>query len=278
MINLNKFVCVEINEYDTISLGKKGPTKTGLSILRSRVLADYNTYNNSFSTIHTRPASAYSNNEKATLKNAYADTSAVNSLKTNIINAQIDDFKHICPSCLYHKRQETDHYIPKEKYPEFAVLASNLIPICSTCNKKKLQNWRDEHHTTRTFIHFYNDLAPNIQFLFATLTINNHIPRLDWTIQNTNNTINNNSYTIIEHHFEKLGLLNRYSEAANDLLSEIKRTVASDRRRNPNLSTTDISQILIDDAAVDQSIYGINYWKSIARILLANDQTYLNTL
>lgn len=278
MINLNRFVCVEINEYDTIAAGKNNPTRNDLKTIRPRVSVDYNTYNNSFSTIHTRPASAYSDDEKTTLHKAYGDTSAVDKLKTRIINAQIDDFKHICPSCLYHKRQETDHYIPKEKYPEFAVLASNLIPICSTCNKKKSQNWRDAPHTTRTFIHFYNDIAPNIRFLSASLIINNNIPRLDWSIQNTNNAINNNLYTIIEYHFERLDLLNRYSEAANDLLSELKRTVASDRRRNPNLSTADISQILMDDAIVDQNIYGINYWKSIARIVLANDQQYLNTL
>ena len=42
-----------------------------------------------------------------------------------------------CPMCGGEGPRTIDHYLPKEWYPEFAVLSYNLIPSCSTCNSKR---------------------------------------------------------------------------------------------------------------------------------------------
>ncbi|GAB6078487.1 HNH endonuclease family protein [Hydrogenobaculum acidophilum] len=41
-------------------------------------------------------------------------------------------------------RPELDHFLPKSKFPIFAISLGNLIPSCSICNKKKSNNYNDE--------------------------------------------------------------------------------------------------------------------------------------
>lgn len=39
-----------------------------------------------------------------------------------------------CPLCGSPTTGTLDHYLPKDDYPEFAVMPSNLVPACSLCN------------------------------------------------------------------------------------------------------------------------------------------------
>ena len=43
-----------------------------------------------------------------------------------------------CPLCLQRIVTTLDHYLPKSKFPVFAVTPFNLIPACTDCNKTKL--------------------------------------------------------------------------------------------------------------------------------------------
>jgi hypothetical protein len=43
----------------------------------------------------------------------------------------------ICPMCGKRTVSTLDHYLPKTKYPTYAVTAFNLLPSCSDCNKAK---------------------------------------------------------------------------------------------------------------------------------------------
>ncbi len=42
-----------------------------------------------------------------------------------------------CPLCAHRDVATLDHYLPKENYPEFAVLPANLVPCCTGCNGAK---------------------------------------------------------------------------------------------------------------------------------------------
>lgn len=60
-----------------------------------------------------------------------------------------------CPLCLQRLVTTLDHYLPKAKYPIFAVTPINLIPACTDCNKIKLaQDPADESEIT---LHPYFD-------------------------------------------------------------------------------------------------------------------------
>lgn len=61
-----------------------------------------------------------------------------------------------CPLCGEAGTPYTlDHYLPKSKYPEFAILPHNLIPACDICQGKKLDN--NLKDGKRCFLHPYFD-------------------------------------------------------------------------------------------------------------------------
>lgn len=62
-----------------------------------------------------------------------------------------------CPMCGSSVTGTVDHYLPKEDFPEFSVMAANLVPACSHCNSgKKGRTFRGATPNER-FIHPYFD-------------------------------------------------------------------------------------------------------------------------
>ncbi|WP_247458982.1 HNH endonuclease signature motif containing protein [Bradyrhizobium sp. 153] len=62
-----------------------------------------------------------------------------------------------CPMCGSSVTGTVDHYLPKEDFPEFSVMAANLVPACSHCNSgKKGRTFRGTSRNER-FLHPYFD-------------------------------------------------------------------------------------------------------------------------
>jgi hypothetical protein len=63
----------------------------------------------------------------------------------------------VCPSCGEPGRPRTlDHYLPKDIFPELAVLLLNLTPMCDWCQGEKLTGYLTEDGQKR-YIHPYFD-------------------------------------------------------------------------------------------------------------------------
>lgn len=79
------------------------------------------------------------------------------SAQGNVL-ADLRDYEFdICPSCGSLMSEETlDHYLPKGKYPHFAVTPANLTPMCDPCQRRKGEKTGDAT-TPRFFIHPYFD-------------------------------------------------------------------------------------------------------------------------
>lgn len=277
MKNLNALTTKPIDEFDLIKAKKNIATRNRLNQIRPNIVIDYNNYIDNFSTIHNIGNSTYTSDEEVDLRGCYTiTTDARDNLLRRIISSQTTHFKHVCPYCLLLPRTTYDHYIPEGSYPEYSVLSKNLIPCCTTCNGKKLTYWRANGN--RTIIHYYNDLIPNIQFLFGTLEFDNNVPSISFNINKTEG-IDDNLFNIIKTHFIRLDLTNRYSESIDLVISDLKDDVESNRAEFGNsLTTNSISNIIINKSARNKVNYGNNYWKSIAMDLLANSETFINSL
>lgn len=73
----------------------------------------------------------------------------------------------LCPQCGFGHVKNLDHYLPKAKYPLFAVLPGNLVPSCRDCNMDKLAAIGQTAgaqiiHPYYDAVHFFED-----QWLFA---------------------------------------------------------------------------------------------------------------
>lgn len=273
MIALNYVIGNEINEYGLISNAKQEPSRTALINLRPHVSGHYDTYRDNFNTIHTIPPNPFDNAQSTHLRNCYLNpTKALESLKARIIDSQSDVFKSLCPYCLIVNHSTFDHYVPKEQHPVYSVYPRNLIPCCDPCNRAKNEYWLENNQ--RAILHFYNDMIPNYQFLVCDLAFNGAIPILSFRFAFPANTAMAERF-IIERHFNRLHLLERYNDEVPKVLSDIDNDV---RSQPPGTLVQDICDILQRKANIMAGKCGINYWYALAYARISQEQPYVDSL
>ncbi len=148
--------------------------------------------------------SCYKNKTKKTL-----------AIFDEIKSSQNDGSLSKCPYCGITRAGTYDHYLPEANYPEFSVHAINLIPCCAECNSTKGN--RLVSGGVRQFLHFYSDPIPNQQFLHVEITTrpNSLAYGVRFFLQKPQG-YSNTDWQLIENHFKRLKLLNRYKEESND--------------------------------------------------------------
>ncbi|MBF7019885.1 hypothetical protein ISO99_08185 [Staphylococcus sp. 18_1_E_LY] len=78
-----------------------------------------------------------------------------------------DEFR-ICPMCHTSEVDNLDHYLPKAKYPVLSLNPINLIPICSKCNRNKIDYIPNSKYDN--LIHLYFDDLENLNWLNIEIT------------------------------------------------------------------------------------------------------------
>lgn len=63
-----------------------------------------------------------------------------------------------CPFCGQREVKTLDHYLPKSKFPVFAVTPFNLVPSCSDCNHDKLSETFNSYNE-ETIHPYYDDFT-----------------------------------------------------------------------------------------------------------------------
>ncbi len=137
---------------------------------------DYLTYEGSPALIHEWPAIMVKANSFKALYSHPATGSPQGMVLQDLRAHDLD----ICPSCGSPAVTETlDHYLPKGKYPHFAVTPANLTPMCDPCQRRKGEETGDAA-TPRFFIHPYFDTFSLDQIV--QLTINATFPTPTFTL------------------------------------------------------------------------------------------------
>jgi len=144
-------------------------------------------------------------------------TKALEDLKALILGRQDEGIRDFCPYCGIGAPRQFDHYLPKEKFPEFSVHAHNLVPCCGTCNGKKSVVWL-EPNGARRFINFYLDTLPSSQMLQPVVHWSKKkgklVPAVSFDLVRPAG-FSTARFTLIETHFDKLELLARYKDQAH---------------------------------------------------------------
>lgn len=80
-----------------------------------------------------------------------------NSVQKPVLEKLRERTLQMCPACGEDGTPNTlDHYLPKNEYPDYAITAVNLFPMCDTCQGKKLEQVLSEDGE-RLFLHPYFD-------------------------------------------------------------------------------------------------------------------------
>lgn len=253
------------NEYDTfekIVEEKYTASRTVLTGIKARVESCYIQYLDRFEELESKPSSEFLVAEidaKRHLEGCYSSLTKTGiPIRGAIFSKQPDVLKTLCPFCLLGQPTTLDHYIGKDEFPEYSFLVKNLIPCCYACNQVKDIGWRTNYN--RRFIHFYNDDFFENQFLFAELLIIKETPIMKLTLKQPDD-LEDDSFQIIEWHFEDLNLLQQYKERCNSLLST-ELNIMKDSI-NDGLSINQIiNQLKIKEKNFADD-FGLNYWISV---------------
>lgn len=259
MINLQPLECNYIDVFNNIARAKHKHYKSKLVALSAIVEQRYNLYlANRAELSAVQNLTTLDEESKDVLKSCYGQGKILEQIKSQIINSQTIEAQIKCPYCGMNEPNTFDHYMPQGIFPEFAVMPLNLLPCCGQCNNKKLENWLENRH--RTIINFYSDIIPAQKYLFAELSYNGIIPEVPTITFFTRKPPETDErlFEIIESHYCKLNLLNRYELQSNSELSVLHDEVlfcASD------ISMELQKSILIARVNVLKNRFGINHWR-----------------
>lgn len=248
-----------INYYENIANSCRGQKKMYLLNEMENINDRYKLYLENRKTLSKIEKLDYSqkNSVKDILISCYtSNTIALSQLKVEIINKQELFLKAKCPYCGINSHGSFDHYLPKESYPEYAVLANNLVPSCEKCNSLKGEKWLDQNEK-RLFINYYYDPIPKEKYLFAYLSfdISSSTPTVTYKVENRE-SINSDIYNIIENQYGKLHLCERFEFIANEEIS----TLYNGMQRNKNLGIEVHKQLLDSEIKLRTEERGKNNW------------------
>ena len=256
--NLNN----SFEEYKSAVKRKKpGPEKEELQSIETPMQECYNNYKLHFDSNdleHMQPAQV-GRLHKSVLLEMYDSTNLIiRDFRKKFFDINRQTYNNLCPYCVINESNTTEHILPKEKYPEFSVDVLNLIPCCSKCNSLKGDTVLGIDNN-KLILNFYTDILPNLQFLFVDVTAKDYI-NFNYRLENVGNKIDANLFNLIERHFTKLDLINRYNQKAIQQFSEISnRYLAQDFK--DEIEFDNFAKIQLKVWRNNNEFYGINHWK-----------------
>lgn len=199
-----------IADYDLAKARRLAATTRLLGDVRDRVLEAYAAYEDAGGSPKRLRALEIDTMTKNALVGSYGLTyepRPLSSLRFDVLDAA---YEGMCPMCGEGQVSTLDHYLPKEKFPEFSILASNLIPACSDCNHNKLSFLGSEEEGF--FPHaYFGDLASVDSMFDVRVCVENEELVVLFSV---NDQLPQPLYRDFSVQFEKLRLASRYAWAA----------------------------------------------------------------
>lgn len=262
---------IGIDVYDNITNAKQardGKIQKNLRGIRPAILKAYGAYIQLAPSVDTIvPITVRPIHKKSLLHTYSSSTKPLRDLK-EALESSIAAAR--CPFCQISESSTLDHYLPKERYPEFSVLPQNLIPCCSNCNTHKRALILDKNTNIRFFIHPYYDVIPNINFIKLHISFINNKLTLSYSVYNNGN-LTAAQYSHLKNHFDKLNLAERFRKASLVELAGMYDSIS----RFARLGAIRLSSELLKES-IKYSAWGVNYWRNLLFHELANNQIFIN--
>jgi len=203
----------------------KGKKKARLKAIEAGMKIIYDEYDDRFanSDVHNQPMHKLRIDEQDYLRSLYVSGNDITALIRKDYNERIERHNRLyigkCPYCTLSEANTLEHILPKQSYPEYAVHAYNLIPCCSKCNSYKGDDIKDRSGIPLTLNFYYHD--PNaFQYLEADfLTDLNEYPIFVYSLKFPDGC-DKLLKKIIENHYDKLHLLDRFKQMAEGKYAE----------------------------------------------------------
>lgn len=139
----------------------------------------------------------------------------------------------LCPACGEDGTPNTlDHYLPKDYFPEFAITAANLSPMCDICQGEKRTKTVTAANE-RIFLHPYYD-----EFLGTQVVVLEFAKPLETPPSITlraSPALDVAQTALVSRHISELGVIRRYNHFFKDEYMRLLRLTSEIRQRGQNL-------------------------------------------
>ena len=161
--------------------------------------------------------------------------------------------------CLYCNARTVvslDHMLPRTVYPEFTILAQNLIPSCDTCNRKKGQvcHWSQN----KNLAHLYFVHIPREPILFTDVIVDTRAVTLNFYLRQ-NESFDDEQFESLENLFKLLGLGDLYQTISIGELSDRWEQMDSSHQGG---GSNELRNYLHREATSSRRSRGENYWRT----------------
>ncbi|MDH7971278.1 hypothetical protein QH494_03720 [Sphingomonas sp. AR_OL41] len=201
------------------------------------------------------PRRAWSDLAEDALEHCYTgDTIARRAVLTGIME-QIQPDPNICPYCLLRQPTSLDHFLPKDFFPEFSVLAWNLVYVCDPCNRKKGNRFVV---APRDVINPYFDEMPDTALLHADVRVTAGGIGVRFSIAATDPEVPAAIVDLMRRHYAALSLEKDYFREGAAVVSDLVNAITSQHRVPIDQGQLDAA---IDNRMREWSNYPINSYR-----------------
>lgn len=160
-----------------------------------------------------------------------------------------------CPYCDTGQVATLDHYLPKKRFPEFAVLSANLIPACFRCNNARGTALVSDGNR---IWHAYLDEVPDEPILFAEVKSTAGTQVIKFSMRNPEG-VDAAVYARLKYLFRALKLKRFYETEADVELFDL---APSCTRIYDDAGSAAVKEYVTQLADDYLRLYGRNHWRT----------------
>ena len=175
-----------------------------------------------------------------------------------------------CPICGINAADELDHHLPKSVFKPLAIHARNLVPMCHSCNNRKLEVFGDNN--TTGFLHPYYDVLPNLQFLCVAARIQDGALVITYSIDAAAD-LPEGWIERLSHQFETLNLDDRYQKEINSYVTSHAASLHLTFKQN---GQGGVRTMLRLQAQFEITVFHRNHWRPVLLLALADLDDFTN--
>ena len=254
--------------FDDIASAKHRQRRAQLRAARSNVLAAYQDYENAVPEVGGLVEATLTATQKEALVHAYTvETEPMTKLRGDLLN-RISVAR--CPFCGISESSTLDHYLPKERYPEFSVFAKNLVPCCAVCNTRKKNRILEAGTDIRMFLHPCFDVIPASEFLAVRVRMDADALIVTYRLMRPAG-MTLRTFRHLQSHFTELDLADRYRRMGLEHLGG--QYPALKRAYGQGEDAERVAAKLLEGAEDFKEVFGPNYWLvKLYQALATNDE------
>jgi len=256
-------------DYGAISGAKQKARRRRLEKLKPYVIARFWQYWIAQAAPETIAPRDWAEANADALRHCYGSGSQSRSALMNAIEEVVAPTPYFCPYCLLRQPGSFDHFLPQAQFPEFSILAWNLVFVCETCNRRKGEHFVG---TPRAILNPYFDPIPDSALLHAEMTIQAGRPRLRFFIATTDPTVPNSILQLAERHLAALEIAKDIARIATSFVSTIVQAFAA---QGPAPITAQELAEELDKRMHGLSEYPVNHWEAAVIAALESEPGFL---